>query len=379
MKYLKLFFLLFACALVLPSCDNSLPDSGEKDKGETDGNEFVDSDTIDYRALVFVEEGDLQSYGGERAFKNNLEKMFYNTTRFWNESPNKFKYYFRWVPAGVQTYKIDGERNKASYEKQRSATDNLDYSKYDFAVFFALGVKSGEGGLSCGGSSKGHKVVWAYIEEGHNIFTDAEYPNQGTYSNLGHEYGHVRGATDLYQYMIAAEDNPISHEKLFPGKCNMGTGFGEWSDYCSALFNYTAKMKQLDKNLGQNIFPKELVIKVKKNGKLAKNVKVSLYGTRAGGRYNKRDVYPEPYRVYATDRKGEVRLNNLYKLYHPDSNDPNIPPKTPKDLFPYSYWFSFIVEASDGNTKDFSWIPDIELQKYYLLTENDEYTVTLNL
>ena len=262
MKYLKLFFLLFVWSLILPSCDNGLPDSGDADEGKTDGNEFVDSDTIDYRALVFVEEGDLQSYGGERAFKNNLEKMFYNTTRFWNESPNKFKYYFRWIPAGVQTYKIDGERNKSSYDKQRSVTNDLDYSKYDFAVFFALGVKSGEGGLSCGGSSKGHKVVWAYIEEGHNIFTDAEYPNQGTYSNLGHEYGHVRGAQDLYQYIIPAERNKISGQAYEYPKCNMGTGYMVWSDYCSSLFNYDALMKQLPDRFDEEVFPEQVVIRV---------------------------------------------------------------------------------------------------------------------
>ena len=335
-------------------------------------------DTITYRAQVWVDKTDMERYGGEMDFKRNLKRMFDNTNRFWNESKNKFKYYFKFVPVEeLYVYDIKGDKDK--YEDfRRMAFGEMDTTKADFILFLALDAKNG--GLSCGGGGKsGQSVVMCYTKANHNIFTDALYPNQGTYSNLGHEYGHVRGATDLYQYMIAAEDNPISHEKLFPGKCNMGTGFGEWSDYCSALFNYTAKMKQLDKNLGQNIFPKELVIKVKKNGKLAKNVKVSLYGTRAGGRYNKRDVYPEPYRVYTTDRKGEVRLNSLYKLYHPDSNDPNRPPKTPKDLFPYSYWFSFIVEASDGNTKDFSWIPDIELQKYYLLTENDEYTVTLNL
>ena len=27
--------------------------------------------------------------------------------------------------------------------------------------------------------------------------------------------------------------------------------------------------------------------------------------------------------------------------------DPNIPPKEPQDLFPYSYWFSFLVEVID--------------------------------
>lgn len=59
-------------------------------------------------------------------------------------------------------------------------------------------------GLSCGGGgASGHSVVMCYIREAHNRFTDALYPNQGTYSNLGHEYGHVRGATELQRDFLA--------------------------------------------------------------------------------------------------------------------------------------------------------------------------------
>ena len=56
-------------------------------------------DTIEYRAQVWVDKIDLERYGGEASFKKNLQQMFHNTTRFWNESPNKFNYYFRFVPA----------------------------------------------------------------------------------------------------------------------------------------------------------------------------------------------------------------------------------------------------------------------------------------
>lgn len=383
MKYLKLFFLLLVWSLILPSCDNSLPDSGEADEGKTDGNELVDSDTIDYRALVFVEEGDLQSYGGERSFKNNLEKMFYNTTRFWNESPNKFKYYFRWVPAGVKTYKIDGERNKSSYDKQRSVTDNLDYSKYDFAVFFALGVKSGEGGLSCGRSSKGHKVVWAYIEEGHNIFTDAEYPNQGTYSNLGHEYGHVRGAQDLYQYMISADKNTISHEAYPYPECNMGTGYMVWSDYCSSLFNYDALMKQLPDRFDEEVFPEQVVIRVKQNGEPVNRATVRLWGTRAGGYFGGPEVYSkEPFLDNKkTNADGEVLFTQVYEMYNrpTEISGGKTPPKSPQDEFPFSRWYCFLVEAEYGTSKGYAWLSDLDIVPDHLNNGNETYELIVNL
>ena len=178
--------------------------------------------------------------------------------------------------------------------------------------------------------------------------------------------------------MIAAEDNPVSHEKLTPPKCNMGTGYRVWSDYCSALFNYTAKMRPLDKDLSDKVFPRKLVIKVGKMGKPLSNCTVNFYGTRAGGKYNKRDVYPKAYRTYTTSKRGIIEITDLYKLYHPDMTDANIPPKEPQDLFPYSYWFSFLVEIIDEvEQKKYVWLPDVELQREHLETGNDTYTVNV--
>ncbi len=336
---------------------------------------YAQKDTITYRAQVWVDKTDMERYGGEADFKRNLKKMFDNTNRFWNESKNKFNYYFKFIPVEeLYVYDIKGDKDK--YEDfRRMAFGEMDTTKADFILFLALDAKNG--GLSCGGGGKsGQSVVMCYTKANHNIFTDALYPNQGTYSNLGHEYGHVRGATDLYQYMIAAEDNPISHEKLFPGKCNMGTGFGEWSDYCSALFNYTANMKQLDKNLGEMIFPKKVVIKVVKYGKALENAEINLYGTRAGGKNNNRDVYPKPYITLKTNNRGIVELTDLYSLYHPHKDALNLPPE---NQFPYSYWFSFLIESKYNNDRKYYWLPDIELQKEYLTTGNETYYITFNL
>ena len=58
--------------------------------------------------------------------------------------------------------------------------------------------------------------------------------------------------------------------------------------------------------------------------------------------------------------------------------DANIPPKEPQDLFPYSYWFSFLVEIIDEvGQKKYVWLPDVELQREQLETGNDTYTVNV--
>ena len=371
-------YILIACSLfTLAACDLEIDITNPGLITEEKPDRPQAGETITYRAQVWVEKNDMEElYGGERLFRQNLEALFRNTTTFWNESTNKFDYRFEWAMGegddNLVIYDIkSGVKSQAEYNVYKDkAYGTLNTEKYDFVLFLAL--RCTKGGLSCGGGGASKQsVVQAYFEEGHDIFAK-KWPEKGTYSDLGHEYGHVRGAQDLYQYMIPAENNPVSHVAYDYPKCNMGTGYRVWSDYCSALFNYTAKMKPLDKDLPDQVFPRKLVIKVEKNGKAKSNYTVNFYGTRAGGKYNKRDVYPKVYRTYQTDKKGKVELANLYKLYHPDMTDPNIPPKEPQDLFPYSYWFSFLVEViDDAGQKKYVWLPDVELQRQHLETGKD--------
>lgn len=113
---------------------------------------------------------------------------------------------------------------------------------------------------------------------------------KGTYSDLGHEYGHVRGAQDLYQYMIPAENNPVSHVAYDYPKCNMGTGYQEWSDYCSAIFNHNAQYKQITADMTRSTYPKQMLVRVTKDGKPVQRATVNFWGSRA----TFKDIYAEP-------------------------------------------------------------------------------------
>lgn len=388
MKLLKILVLIVCGVLTMLACGsdpdiiNPGPDGG--DDGGANKPEDPEMETIEYRAQVWVEKADLARYGGERVFKNNLKKMFRNTTRFWNESTNKFKYYFSFVPGDdLYIYDIQGDKNRYDEFKNKAFGD-LDITKYDFVLFLALDVPSGKGGLSCGGGgASGQSVVMCYTESKLNIFSDAEYPNQGTYSNLGHEYGHVRGAADLYQYKITAESNRISHEAFVPPACNMGTGYRVWSDYCSALFNYDARQKQLEKDLHKKTFPGKLLVRVTKGGQPQNNVKVNFWGTRAGGYFGGPDVYDaegnSPFLKKSTNNNGEFTINDVYSMYHPASSTPNIPPKSPKDEFPYSRWYCFLVEIVDGSTKKYVWLSDLDICTDHLATGKDTYELEIAL
>lgn len=367
MRLLKVFILGMLCC-VCSSC------SAETDP--TNIEKPIDPPTIDtitFRALVYVDEPSLNKrYGGEKEFTKNLETLFYNTTRFWNNSKNKFKYYFRFVPAGLKVY--EHVENTPYEEAAATAREALDL-RYDYVVFFCLAAPSNA--MACGGSVDGHSVIWcaktlAAQEKDGNIFEDGQYPTKlGTYSNLGHEAGHFRGATDLYQYPIQAKNNPINGEAYHPGPCNMGTGEWVWSDYCSAVFNATAKYSRLPKDWSDRRFPQSIEITVKdKDGKPIKDATVKLYGCRGGGEEkglpsgdNGPDVYKEPFRTLTTNKDGKVMIDDTNHLYQVRTDGSE---KLP-EVLPWSYWFNFLVEATDlNNKKAYVWMPDLEIQRQHL-------------
>lgn len=318
-------------------------------------------DTITYRAQVWAEIHDIKEYGGKKIFKKKLKEFFKNTTWFWNTSPNKFKYYFRFVPAGLRVY--NNHEDKDNYRKNLDkAFGELDTTKYDYVLFLGLNAKE-NGTWTSGGGASGQAVVvclrTSKNQEKYGSIFAKQPPEKGTYSDLGHEYGHMRGATDLYQYVITPENNPVNHKAYNPPASNMGTGFHVWSDYESTLFNYDAYQKQLNPNLTKNIFPDTLQIRVLVHGTPHANVTVKLFGTRAGGANNNVDVYPQPFRIFTTNENGVINITDVYKLYHPSLDDLRIPPL---NAFPYHYWFSFLIQAEYEGKKEYVWVPDWETQ-----------------
>lgn len=361
-------FMLAACDLEIDITNPGLITKVPQDKPQV-------GETITYRAQVWVEKNDMDElYGGERLFRQNLAALFRNTTTFWNESTNKFDYRFEWAMGegedNLVIYEIgSGVKSKEQYNEYKNlAYGTLNTEKYDFVLFLALNCPKGEGGLSCGrGGASRQAIVHAYFENGNDIFAK-KWPEKGTYSDLGHEYGHVRGAQDLYQYMIPAENNPVSHVAYDYPKCNMGTGYQEWSDYCSAIFNHNASYKQITADMTRSTYPKQMLVRVTKNGKPVQRATVNFWGSRASFR----DIYTEPgnspYMKKRTDANGEFTINDIYRMFIPDyNNTPNLPPKSPVDEFPFSRWYCFVVEVQlDGDQTKYVWLSDLDIVPAYL-------------
>lgn len=335
--------------------------------------EKLEKQTLTYHALVYANHQIVnECYGGEEQFFKDLTEMFENTTRFWNNSTNKFKYNFRFVPKELRLYPTE------NYDKMMDEVRRPLSSAYDFIVIFNLDAN--HNGASCG-TVGDHSVVWLTKTKKDQtmyggIFKDGTYPDKlGTYSNLGHEYGHYRGATDIYQYPVKAHNNPINGEPFIPPKCNMGNGSWAWSDYASTVFNYTAHYKRLPEDWQSRRFPGSIEITVKREGQPVKNAVVKLYGCRGSGGGKKDlpsaddgpDVYKEPFRIFKTNADGKVCIDDPYRLYQVKTDGSE---KLPKVMV-YSYWFNFLVESEDENgRKAYVWMPDIEVQRQHLENES---------
>ena len=87
--------------------------------------------------------------------------------------------------------------------------------------------------------------------------------------------------------MIPAENNPVSHVAYDYPKCNMGTGYQEWSDYCSAIFNHNAQYKQITADMTRSTYPKQMLVRITKDGKPVQRATVNFWGSRAKNQYRR--------------------------------------------------------------------------------------------
>lgn len=374
--YFSMSVMLISLMLFSACAKGDLSESGGKDNTEVPVLGF---DTITYKAMVYATEEIVnQRYGGFDKFNKDMEVMFNNVTTYWNSSKNKFNYYFKFVHTGLELYP-DAEYN--NYIKKISGP--LD-NQYDIVVLFNLNA-DGNGGWCTGANGHSYIVITKTVkdqEQYGNIFNATPQNKQwGVYSTLSHELGHYRGATDIYQYGISSSNNPVNGAVFEEPKCIMNdSGCWEWSDYCSAVFNYTAKWLRLPSGYSGDRFPENMEILITENKVPLKGAEVNFYGCRGNGTKKDRtdgvtspDVYGVPFRTYKTDDNGKIIVSDVEHLYQVQrKNETTLP-----ESLPYEYWFNFLVIAkhpTNGKTS-YIWLPDLEMQRDHLENGTETYKV----
>ncbi|MBC8988014.1 hypothetical protein H9X96_19845 [Pedobacter sp. N36a] len=348
---------------------------GPDPKPDRDPPVLTPSDELEFKVLVYVDKASVEAHlgGSERIVSSKMNELFKKVTSYWNESSKgKLKKKYRYTFTDMKIY--EGSSQSATLRKV-IYNDPVDFSKYDVTVFFD-GIQdngeTGNGGAAHSGGTDNRSVVtvFANATEKKDIFND------NTFRTLTHELGHYRGVTDLYQYIIAANDNQVSHQKFDPPVCIMNdAASGLWSDYAAACINRAGSAKQIGKEFLDffgSMYPKNIEINVTVSGTAKRGLDVKIYGSRAGASGRNRDIYPTAFLSGQTDIDGKFIMRDTKNLFIPDKGKfPNIP----EDL-PYGRWFGLLVEVSSGTTKKYAWLPEYEVQMPFF-EGKDTYTANI--
>lgn len=325
-------------------------------------------DTIEYKVFIAVDKAAVEHWGGKESYQTQLNAFFEKMNDFWNEAgQGRFKYYFRYVPDLQVVYDCSSRQLENIY-KQSAGFPNHDVlliidSLLDFDD------EEGAKGWYCGGVKEGLSMVVcrSRSKTEHEDLFGVDYFCRG----VAHELGHYRGVTDLYADRIREKNNPVNHIGYEPDSCVMNSHYKtyKWSSYAVNVMNHTAKSKRPGRDfpgLFKQMFPQNISVSVKANGKKAKGVVLNLYGSRAG--FN--DLIATPYRTYQTDKKGEYLITDVPNLY----DNPAEPLHT--DKLPYNRWFTFLLEAQYKGQKKYVWLPEYEVQQTFF-ENKDTYPVTI--
>lgn len=326
-------------------------------------------DTINYNVFIAVDKAAVEHWGGKEAYQTKLNAFFGQVNEFWNSAgQGRFKYYFRYVPDLQVVYGCSSRQLEDIYKKSAGFPNHDVLLIIDSLLDFddEEGVK----GWYCGGVSEGLSLVVcrSRSKTEHEDLFGIDYLHRG----VAHELGHYRGVTDLYADRIREKNNPVNHIEYEPDSCVMNNHYKtyKWSPYAVNVINYTAKSKRPGRDFQgffKKMFPENMQVSVKVNGKKKKGVKLNLYGSRA--KFN--DLIATPYRTYQTDKRGELLITGVPNLY----DSPVEPLHT--DNLPYNRWFTFLLEAEYKGQKKYVWLPEYEVQQTFF--ENKEtYQVSID-
>jgi hypothetical protein len=163
---------------------------------------FIDKQTADFR-------------GGEEAITHILHELFASMNAVYSNQtvPLKGNYEF-YIHGDVVIY--DQNRNDTHQSIPNRAERDYDYA----AVFDGLRNYGEESVSSAGWAAMGSKQ---YVSVHRSAIThDPGWP-EGSLTTTAHEFGHMRGARDLYPFDVTSANNPVNDMSFQAMTCIMGS------------------------------------------------------------------------------------------------------------------------------------------------------------
>ena len=167
-----------------------------------------------------------------------------------------------------------------------------------------------------------------------------------------HEFGHARGAIDLYGIKADGQFNPVNGASYHPGRSIMDYPYGEtfWDQHSINLINRSANVVNAPPTYILDAFPSSIgIVVADAAGVPQANAKLSLYPVR----WFQNRVDPYPRIVAYTNEQGEyVFPNNPFEPWS----------MTAPWLIGYP---NFLVTASAGALSGYGWMPMIDAQNVW--------------
>jgi len=167
---------------------------------------------------------------------------------------------------------------------------------------------------------------------------------------LAHEFGHARGAVDLYKLRVDGALNPINGVPFRPARSIMNEAYGVdvWDDHSVNLINKTADQVALPSTYLTEEFPARLELQVTdRAGRLKHDAEVKLYPIEWGSAA----VTAAPLLTGRTDAAG------IYAL----PRNPFGPGSSKEFGIEYP---NFLVTATSGSATGYIWLPMYEVQNF---------------
>ena len=183
---------------------------------------------------------------------------------------------------------------------------------------------------------------------------------------LAHEFGHARGAIDLYKLAVTAANNPVNGQAYAPPQSIMNYSYGVnvWDAHSINIINENTDVVTPNISYITKAFPPSFsILATDSGGKPRAGVTINLYPVD----WNATGVAPAPTVTGQTDAAGRVTL----------AKNPFDPaqPGQPWDI----RYCNFLVEAQLGSAKRYAWMPLDDVQNAYFKLPKTAYTLTLTI
>jgi hypothetical protein len=188
-----------------------------------------------------------------------------------------------------------------------------------------------------------HSWPWNYF--------DGPFAKTAT-DGLTHEFGHARGAIDIYGLRVDGKNNPVSQETFEPMKSIMNYPYGNitWDEHTTNLLNSTAGSPITGEKYITEAFPDTIAIKVVNARRRAiKNAMVAVYPVN----WFSYSVTDTPILTAKTDNNGIYQF--LSNPYQPATNN-----------FPWHIRYgNFLIKAVVNSVTVYTWMPLYDVQNTY--------------